>query len=599
MIFNKKKLITFTLVFIVLQFPLIDKSYSNVKKVLETKTFLTFYKQKLENNDTIEYNEIIKLFENEDYHEFLKKSLPYLDKTKKPYQKYQLSILIAKTYDLTNNFKESLKYLKKTLKILSANNDFREYNSFLREEELAKTYYKIGAIYQKNKKLDSATYYHYKVIELPGLSNEVLDYKARTYNNLSGYYQLDSTTYDKAEMYALKAIEIRSKSNNKLSYAISLNNLGNIYMYKKDFENAKKVYLEGIDLLRNEESLEAIDNKAGLYYNLAWAMRNLEDYKAYDQLEESIKLEDKVRKTQNYNELQKIREEFQVNQVKRQKDIAENKRLKAQQNFVISIAVSLFVFLVLVYFLRGKNLKQKNLELELQQSELIKNQELEKLKSEAQTRILNATIDGKETERKLIAETLHDSVSTLLSSANLHLQATKKKFNGNTPNEIMKSQEIIQEATLKIRDLSHNLVSSVLLKFGLDFAVRDLCEKFSNSELTILAKNENLRRYHQNFEIKVYNIIQEFINNAIKHSKASNTLIRLSEVNETLILYIADDGIGFDKTKIDSKKGLGINQIDARIQMMQGKFHIESSKENGTQIFVEIPIVEREVSNFV
>ena len=148
-----------------------------------------------------------------------------------------------------------------------------------------------------------------------------------------------------------------------------------------------------------------------------------------------------------------------------------------------------------MYFLNFYKLKQKNLSLELSQTQLLQNQNIEKIKSESQIRILNATIDGKETERKEIAETLHDSVSALLSSANLHLMATNQYFNGNTPLEISKTQEIIKEASQKIRDLSHTLVSSVLLKFGLNFAVKDLAAKYSNSNLNIETETHNIRRY--------------------------------------------------------------------------------------------------------
>jgi signal transduction histidine kinase len=165
------------------------------------------------------------------------------------------------------------------------------------------------------------------------------------------------------------------------------------------------------------------------------------------------------------------------------------------------------------------------------------------------------------------------------------------------PIELDKTQEIIGEATQKIRDLSHTLVSSVLLKFGLNFAIKDIAEKFSNSELQIETQIEDLRRYHQSFEIKVYNSTQEFTNNILKHSQADNALIQIKEENSQLIISITDDGIGFDKTKINVKDGLGINQIDARIQIMKGTFFIESSKDNGTRISVKIPVIEKESVN--
>ena len=131
----------------------------------------------------------------------------------------------------------------------------------------------------------------------------------------------------------------------------------------------------------------------------------------------------------------------------------------------------------------------------------------------------------------------------------------------------------------------------------MNFAIREIAEKYSNSELWLDTEIEGLRRYDQKFEIKTYNIIQEFINNILKHSKASNAVIKLKEKDGQILVEVSDDGIGFDKTKIGTKDGLGINQIEARIHMMRGKLSIISYKGEGTQIKVELPIQEKEATN--
>jgi signal transduction histidine kinase len=103
-----------------------------------------------------------------------------------------------------------------------------------------------------------------------------------------------------------------------------------------------------------------------------------------------------------------------------------------------------------------------------------------------------------------------------------------------------------------------------------------------------------IKRYDQGFEIKLYNIIQEFINNILKHSHASHAKITLVEKKKKLHLIIEDNGQGFDTAQIPEKDGLGINQIDARIQMMKGKFTIETAKGKGTKIIIELPVFEKE-----
>ena len=109
---------------------------------------------------------------------------------------------------------------------------------------------------------------------------------------------------------------------------------------------------------------------------------------------------------------------------------------------------------------------------------------------------------------------------------------------------------------------------------------------------------KNVKRYDQDFEIKLHNIIQELINNTIKHSRASNASIHIEDVDDKIKIYIKDNGKGFDKQLIKNKNGLGINQINARIHMMKGEFNIESENNSGTSITIELPVFRRETLSF-
>ena len=147
---------------------------------------------------------------------------------------------------------------------------------------------------------------------------------------------------------------------------------------------------------------------------------------------------------------------------------------------------------------------------------------------------------------------------------------------------------------------STELISSVLLKFGLAFAVHDLCEKYSNSELEFISDDNGIKRYNQQFEIKIYSIIEELINNIIKHSNANNASINLIERNgDKLIIQIIDDGNGFDVTRARRKDGLGLSHIEARIKIMKGVFNINSKMGEGTSIFISVPIHQPELVEMV
>lgn len=571
------------------------------KEVFHEKTSLMFIEEPKDSVLEKKYEELNRLIETGNHVEALQKAL-YLNEqvnsSETPMLKFKINFLIAKIYRKNRDHKKAIASYKKSLKLL---------NGFVLEDDgIAFTYHKylaenllnLGGQFQLLKKYDSAVFYYKKLDDILYYEDEILDFKATSYSNLSGIYQYD-TTYtnhlEKAINYANKAISIHKKRGNRINQASAINNLANVYLLNGDFKQSKKTYFEGIKLIKRDTSNRAIKVKANLYNNLSWAMRQLKEYKAYDYQETAYNMKDELRDAETQEMLERVTGEYNVDVVRREGEFEKKKA----QSLTLLIGISFFAIILLLAFLLNQyKLRQRNLSLQLSKQELAQQQKLEKVRTESQIRILNATLDGKETERKQIAETLHDSVSALLSSANLHLQACKKLFKGTIPVEVEKSQNIIHEASHKIRNLSHTLVSSVLLKFGLAYAIKDMAEKYSNSQLDIEYNTKNVKRYDQDFEIKLHNIIQELINNAIKHSRASHASIYIEDVDDKIKIYIKDNGKGFDKQLIKNKNGLGINQINARIHMMKGEFNIDSEKNSGTSITIELPVFRRETLSF-
>ncbi|QXP66875.1 tetratricopeptide repeat-containing sensor histidine kinase [Polaribacter sp. AHE13PA] len=595
-------------IFLLLFLVVVFKTLPNRKEAVCNTA--SFYIQLNDSTLVEKLQDINQVYQDKKFDLALKKAFTLLDSSRNNNREifYKTNYLIGSIFYETLSFKDGIKYFRTNVDgllndslLLDANK-----NSFDSNLLLVQNYLRLGSSYHKLKERDflqkyrdSTLYYYNKVIDFNNLDNNYLEAKARTYSNLSAFYINDSL-YGLAEKYVNLSISIHKSKNDKLNQAAGLGNLASIYLIKEDFNLAKKIYLEGLELIKNDNSAKAVRFKASLYANLSWAMYKLKDYKAYEFQEISYGIKDELRDTEIRGIVKTIKAEYDVDTVKKLvlKE-EENKRLKNQRTFWMLGIGGLIIIITLLYVLNFYKLRQKNLRLELTQTQLVQYQNLEKIKSDTQVRILNATIDGKESERKQIAETLHDSVSALLSSANLHLQAARGLFKGDIPIEIDKSQHIIKEASQTIRDLSHTLVSSVLLKFGLKYALKDMADKYSNSQIKIDTRVGETRRYEQNFEIKVYNIIQEFINNILKHSKAEKAMIKLDESDGKLYLRISDDGVGFDKKKIIKKEGLGLNQIDARIQMMQGEFHIDTAPKNGTVIKVILPILEKKKINLV
>jgi two-component system NarL family sensor kinase len=559
----------------------------------------------VQQNDSLhqkEYLKVEKLFDEGDYENSITGALSLLKLDLNAETRFNTTSLIAEIYEKNNNHQKALIYYKRALTFLTNNEIISldlENKNFNKDVLFTRTYLKLGNRFLVNREIDSAKFYYNRTLEINSLEPKTLSYQASASTNLSGIYMQDSL-YDKAKEYAIYAVKIHQKRNNKISEAAAKGSLASIFLEQNNYKEAKNTYKEALDLIKYDESDRALRVREKLYYNLAYNLYKLKDREAYVYQELSYEIKDTLRD----KEIRRIIEEsgFKYDFEIKKKDLQKQEEVKLLREkdkvntiVVISVLILIFLLLIITYY----SLRQKDLQIKLSKTELFQSQNLDKLKSESQVRILNAAIDGKESERKEIAETLHDSVSALLSSANLHLQASRKQFEGTVPIEIDKTQKIINEASKKIRDLSHSLMSSVLLKFGLNFAIKDIAEKYSNSQLSIDTHIQGLRRYDQNFEIKTYNIIQEFVNNILKHSKANNAFIKLKEIEGTLILEVSDDGIGFNKNTITAKEGVGINQIDARIQMMQGKFTIVASKGNGTIIKVSLPIQEKEKVNLL
>ncbi len=439
---------------------------------------------------------------------------------------------------------------------------------------------------------DSTLYYHQEAIKYFPKSVDDKRILAGVYSNLVGFYYYQEK-YDIADEYGRKSLKIYVEMNDSLQMESVIYNLGAVSTVKGDFEKANSYFLKGLNLVNSRISHDSKVMKRNFLRNLADLNYRQENYKEaykyrtyYDYLKDSLR---EVSANEKYAE---IEAKFNVAEEEKLTEIEKSKR-QTVEYWLYGIGIALVLLLVtLGLIFRAQKLKRKNLALESKQEKLLQDRKMELIQNEAQIKILNATIDGKETERHHIAEILHNSVSALLSSANLHLHAAKIELTQPIPEEINKTQSIINEAADKIRDLSHKLISPVLLKFGLSHAMDDLCEKYTNSQLIFDSQSLNVQRYNQEFEVKLNNILEELVNNVIKHSNATKATIILEQKNGTLQVRIFDNGHGFDvdKIKTSTVSGLGLPQIEARIKMMKGVFKIKSSKEKGTRIYINVPI---------
>ena len=225
-------------------------------------------------------------------------------------------------------------------------------------------------------------------------------------------------------------------------------------------------------------------------------------------------------------------------------------------------------------------------------------------KRKAEQALTQALIDGQEQERQRVARELHDGLSQSLTAIRLHLKALETdvaQSNEKNREAFAKLKTILQTTTQEVKDISDDLMPSVLRDYGLVKALIFLCQTINGTQriqinLQVYGLENKLDEQHK---IGLYRIAQELVNNALKHSQAKGIDMQLIEHSDSIVLAVEDDGVGF-AIEIDSvgfaptpnsgsRNGFGLKNIEARVKLLSGTLEIDTRPEKGTLITVEIP----------
>ncbi|TMI64805.1 MAG: hypothetical protein E6H07_02500 [Bacteroidetes bacterium] len=232
-----------------------------------------------------------------------------------------------------------------------------------------------------------------------------------------------------------------------------------------------------------------------------------------------------------------------------------------------------------------------------QKKKWILQKQMSHLKESQQNMLIEGAIKSEETERHRIAEQLHDEVGAILSSARLHFSNIKTNALDETDNQLLdKSKLLLDEGIQKVRSISHNLHSTLLKEFGLNDAITHFVNKTVQGSLinTELQLDDSQLVLNQQTEIGIYRIVQELLNNLLKHAKATNIKIESHAADNILQLKLTYNGNGLSQEEFETLRykpeGLGLKNIMNRIILLKGNIRYEKfSSENS--ITLTIPIM--------
>lgn len=465
----------------------------------------------------------------------------------------------------------------------------------------------LGLIKQKQEDYKSSLNYFNKALSIKTKLENEYSIKQTLFNIGTSFYYLSE--FDSSAYYLNKCLNIERKLNDKHGISITLNSLGMLELVKGNADKALDFFLESLQigrLLNDKESLiqnwnnigivSLVNNdyeKAANYFDssldLAIELNIVNKIKEnYKSLSEVLEKQEKYREALDSYQFYTLMANQMIDEQKRTINIENEYKLletekekQKQKTYVIAlIAILILLIISIIFIIKHRQLKYKSA--------------IEKTIAEQEKLRYSAVIEASEHERKRIAGDLHDSISYMLSTAKLNMSGLEddlKSKKGFDKELLFNSLKLIDEACTEVRNISHNLMPGALTKLGLIPALKDLVRK-TNQSHQIKIKFEKVElneRLEESIEIALYRIIQELINNILKHADASAAELKIESKSDILTVTVKDNGKGFNTEILKLNSGIGWKNIYSRAEMIGGKVNIESKKGNGTKIKINVP----------
>lgn len=546
---------------------LVNKAYSLIEKNNDVKslsqkaslihiTANVFQQKQVYDSALVKYQEAIALFTKAK------------DKNRLFFSYYNISGIYCLLHDTAN----ALYYANETMKIAEAGKD---------ENSMMRAHIAMADVYAVKKMYDSV--YYYAATGLP---------VARNLNNVFGvgkfytffgiYYTQKTKEYDKAIINFKEALFLYESINIWYDIALVKQQLGNVYVLKGDYANATKflkeadetaaqLKLDQVRLLTLSELVLAEEKQGNIS-------------KSYEYLKALTVVKDSLQQRNNRKVVNELETKYQTKE-------KELKLLNLQQDvqqkklwlyIVAGTALSLLLISLLSY--RTYQQKQK-----LQQ------QQIAELEKEKQLLAAEAVLKGQEDERTRLAKELHDGLGGMLSGIKYSFNTIKENLVLTAENAMAyeRSMAMLDSSIKEMRMVAHNLMPESLVKFGLDTALKDFCDSITGSGALKVSYHSfgiKEQRLETNIEITVYRVIQELLNNSMKHAQATEAIVQLQKDAGLLTVTVEDNGKGFAVKLLDIAKGIGWSNIQNRVEYLKGSVTITSEEGKGTGVTIELPV---------
>lgn len=417
--------------------------------------------------------------------------------------------------------------------------------------------------------------------------------------HFDSFLQLEKATDEEREK-RLREVYAYSLSNgslvNQVGFGMRLyEHLDKMHRYQEAHALLLELYEKAV---RSQNGFELAGVIRALYNN-ARSRGDLQQALIY--LERHGVMRDSLLSVENANALTEMNIRFETAQ--KDHEIGQQKtrieQAQRDRRFLIALTGLLAALALMVYFFfRNKARTTRRL---AEQEKVIHAQEKERMLREKEVAELTASLQTQERERNRIARDLHDGLGSLMSGISAQIETLRVQPSVEAAGSPYLGQlrDMVKEATAELRRTSYELMPASLLRQGLEPALRDLCMNLlvKNGIEPSLEINADLTTLNHEQQLTIYRIIQELLNNVVKHAGAKNVLMQFNHYDNEFSVVVEDDGKGFNVEEKKQTGGLGLGSLQSRVNLLKGLLDIASVPGEGTTVTVNFALAEEKKVN--
>lgn len=464
--------------------------------------------------------------------------------------------LIGAIYFYKSNFTEAIKYYEISKSLAAKANDLHSENTAKLNIGEAQIQLKDN---QAEKNLLESLYFFQSISD---------HYNVQLAANLLKELYLNANNFQKALEFSNKAFAAEKKIIDSVNYK-TFSSLQT--KYETQQKENKIVLLSQTDSIK---SLKISNQQLAL----SAAKLQLAD--------DSILLFTQTQKILK-NQLDSALKSDQINTLSKQalaKELVMQKQsaaIKQKNNLLMIAVISALLLVVIAYAVYNRKQIEQKIVLT---AERVKQRQA----------ITEAVIEAEEAERKRIAADLHDGVGQLFSAVKMNLQALFDRVEMPKQDDHFlaeKTMALVDESCKEVRVISHKMMPNFLLKSGIASDIRSFIEKIDEHTLKIKLETIGFKdQLEFNEEVILYRVIQELINNVIKHANANELYLLLERSASYINVVLSDNGKGFNYEEGKNKGGLGLKNIAVRINYLKGQITFSANQPKGTKVHIQIPV---------